>query len=1075
VSIIKEADPTLISKISITFSFSHVFWIDASSIGTITQGLKGICNLPEAWSSRLDGSPDSALYWIGSLKENYIMVFDNADVLSPAELEAYFPPGRGGNILITSRNSTMRNLTSHENSLEVTEMEEADAIELLLKASFLDTHSIELQVQASKIVKELFHLPLAIDQAGAYIASGATTIGDYLAKYSEHRKTLLLSSHFTGASKYSKTVYATWELSYKEIQIRAKSDDPHRANAANSAILLLELFPFFHYEGITEDIFLYAALQEDKKIYDLKLPLASSLLDRRLLPLNKLGTWDNFVFREGLRILQSLSLIKKSPSGCVYAMHPLVHTWGRYRLTLNERKKYCLMVYVILSCSLRSNAGEPYEFWRTLVTHVKANMQYIMSEGHQTTLPYFNDAHEKFWKLLREQGYAREAESLILQVVDARTRSLGTEHPDTIGAMANLAKNYHDLGKYFEAEKVEIQVVDARKSNFGEEHPDTINAQANLAETYRALGQYAEAEKLAIQVLDARNRILGVEHPHTILARGNLAATYGNLGKYKEAEKLAIQVLDARNRILGVEHPHTILARGNLAATYGNLGKYKEAEKLEVQVLDARNKILGVEHPDTILAMGNLASTYRNLGKYIEAEKLEIQVLDARNKILGVEHPDTIVAMGNLAVTYGHLGKYTEAEKLEIQVLDARNRILGSEHPDTINALENLAETYRALNKYAEAERLEIHVLDARNRIFGGEHPDTINAMESLAETYKALDKYAEAGKLEIQALDTRNRILGAEHPDTIKGMENLVTTYKAMRKYKEAEELRIKMLAIKNQAHPDPMGTAYNVIGAAQSIAPESKQLVFAAKHALQHLQQYKPEIKAAFSHSTILEMDYILLAGFNESVIHSGIGYLQEIHVLSRSKFPPDTALLLALGKIFSPFPGMIFTTMPPYCYKTPVFTGEGEVQGWDETLLSQTFTYTTLQKENAVQEMELMSAAANEGKASGSGSTGGDNDNKKEEENIPQKGGTGDDHMDDDKDFDNDSEGGDPHDPGSEGSSTAHLPRISFNIQAEIYPSIPPKLASEPLSDKPIKYFQVLQLQGSISVQVGFPFEI
>ncbi|KIK05358.1 hypothetical protein K443DRAFT_91410, partial [Laccaria amethystina LaAM-08-1] len=54
--------------------FSIVFWIDASSVGTITQGLKGICILPEAQSSGLDGSPESALHWIGSLKENYIMV-----------------------------------------------------------------------------------------------------------------------------------------------------------------------------------------------------------------------------------------------------------------------------------------------------------------------------------------------------------------------------------------------------------------------------------------------------------------------------------------------------------------------------------------------------------------------------------------------------------------------------------------------------------------------------------------------------------------------------------------------------------------------------------------------------------------------------------------------------------------------------------------------------------------------------------------------------------------------------------------------------------------------------------------
>ena len=64
-------------------SFFHVFWVDASSISTITQGLKGICNLPGAQSC--DGSAESALWWIHALKENYLMVFDNADILTPEE------------------------------------------------------------------------------------------------------------------------------------------------------------------------------------------------------------------------------------------------------------------------------------------------------------------------------------------------------------------------------------------------------------------------------------------------------------------------------------------------------------------------------------------------------------------------------------------------------------------------------------------------------------------------------------------------------------------------------------------------------------------------------------------------------------------------------------------------------------------------------------------------------------------------------------------------------------------------------------------------------------------------------
>jgi hypothetical protein len=305
VSITKEEDPTL--NISITFSFSSVFWIDASSVGTITQGLEGICNLPAAQFSGLDCLPGSALLWIGSLQENYIMVFDNADVLSPAELEAYLPPGRGGNILITSRNPTLRSLTPPKSCLEVTEMEENDAIELLLKASCLDPSSMEFQAEASKIVKELCCFPLAIDQAGAYIAFRDANIREYLALYFKHRKTLLSHSEFTGASRYNRTVYETWELSYKEIQQRAESYDPLKANAANSAMLLLKLFPFFYHEGITEKIFSYAATtQEDWEVASPELPVASSILDHRLLPLDEAGTWDFTVpFREGLRVLRA--------------------------------------------------------------------------------------------------------------------------------------------------------------------------------------------------------------------------------------------------------------------------------------------------------------------------------------------------------------------------------------------------------------------------------------------------------------------------------------------------------------------------------------------------------------------------------------------------------------------------------------------------------------------------------------------------------------------------------------------------------------------------------------------------
>ena len=308
-------------------SFSHVFWIDASSTTTITQGLKGICNLPEAQSSVLDGSPQSALLWISSLGDNYAMVFDNADNLTPEELEVYFPSGQGGNILITSRNSGLRHLTLHQNSFEVKEMEENDAISLFLKAACLHESQEDLQAEASKIVNELFCIPLAIDQAGASLAFGDIDIRDYLHEYSRYRERSLSYPAFKGASTYNRTVYGTWELSYKEIQQRAESDDSQRAEAAKSAMLLLAMFSFLHFDGITQEIFSYAATQEHGDTEQKSaLPLASSLIDHTLLQLDDTRKWNNSLFKEGVRVLISFSPSRWfHPKVSMVCIHSFMH------------------------------------------------------------------------------------------------------------------------------------------------------------------------------------------------------------------------------------------------------------------------------------------------------------------------------------------------------------------------------------------------------------------------------------------------------------------------------------------------------------------------------------------------------------------------------------------------------------------------------------------------------------------------------------------------------------------------------------------------------------------------------
>ena len=212
--------------------------------------LRGISSLPAAQNSGVDGSVGSVLQWISLLQGEWLIVFDNADAPPPEVVEKFIPPGKRGNILITSRNRSMGRIVSFENRIEIKEMKEEVAITLLLKASCLDPLPEHLKV-AREIVTELGCIPLAIDHAGTYIETGKCDIDKYLRQFSMHQQALMSDAIFTGASKYNRTVYGTWDLSFKEIEKRASGySTPEGAQTAQAAILILQICAFYHHTSI---------------------------------------------------------------------------------------------------------------------------------------------------------------------------------------------------------------------------------------------------------------------------------------------------------------------------------------------------------------------------------------------------------------------------------------------------------------------------------------------------------------------------------------------------------------------------------------------------------------------------------------------------------------------------------------------------------------------------------------------------------------------------------------------------------------------------------------------------------
>src|SRR5277367_7007729 len=134
--------------------FWKILWIDATNDETINFSFQAIIGYPEASASGVKDMA-SVIHWLSELDSNWLLIFDNADG-KPSMVSKCLPPGDRGNVLITSRNPEMKRNVSPRAWIKVEEMEEEEAISLLLNAAAFDNETSEESIRASKaIVTEL--------------------------------------------------------------------------------------------------------------------------------------------------------------------------------------------------------------------------------------------------------------------------------------------------------------------------------------------------------------------------------------------------------------------------------------------------------------------------------------------------------------------------------------------------------------------------------------------------------------------------------------------------------------------------------------------------------------------------------------------------------------------------------------------------------------------------------------------------------------------------------------------------------------------------------------------------------
>ncbi|KAF8343300.1 P-loop containing nucleoside triphosphate hydrolase protein, partial [Amanita rubescens] len=578
--------------------FSDIFWIDASSEKSVEFVLTQISS---TYSTSPDGRPSarSALEWI-SQRSNFFIMYDGADG-HYSVIEKFLPPGNGGNVMITSRNIGLKRLSAlSKNSMEMYGMEDEDAICLLLKSAMLDDTNDDIYNLAQQLVLQLDKIPLAIDQAGAYMHSCGCSINDYLELFTRYKNELMRNTPgFEGASDYGTSTYGTWDISMKEMEGIDANDSSQESVAAQSATKLLRIFALLDHADIPQELFKGAAENYMKRQMDDHMYLLSSLslLDDETVFMGKHGEWDKLKFLDGIQVLLSFSLVRSHNH--MYSMHLLVSAWSRNSIPKAEVNDLYYIARALLSCSIALDwKTDNYEFCQSLAPHIRSNILHGLEL--KLNSKYYDDQYTRFALVFDHVGSWDEEEQLLHIAVHQRKTELGLDHLYTLVSMANLALTYRNQGRWDEAGRLQMNVLNAFKPKFGSDHPFTLTSMSNLALTYKKQGRWDEAEQLEMDVMNAFNTKFGPDHTSTLTSMANLASTYRNQGRWDDAEKLEMDVMNRFGTKLGSDHPSSLTSIANLASTFWNQGRWDEAEKLQMDVMNTRKAKLGSYHPDTL-------------------------------------------------------------------------------------------------------------------------------------------------------------------------------------------------------------------------------------------------------------------------------------------------------------------------------------------------------------------------------------------------------------------------------------------------------------------------------------------
>lgn len=243
--------------------------------------------------------------------------------------------------------------------------------------------------------------------------------------------------------------------------------------------------------------------------------------------------------------------------------------------------------------------------------------------------------HDLLWRLAlyhNTRGRLTEAEPLLVRTLAVTEQHYGPDHPDTAGALKNLADFYIKHHDREDEGKRMLERALAILEKSPENDPLAVNRiLSSLSQLHENHGEYEEAERLKFRVLAEMEQHWGTDHPDVAKYLGTMAVFYIERGKDEQAIPLLRRARETFDRLIAAgkadaEDPYIHLSLAGTVMILHHQGRHKEAEEYNLQVMRAKERLLGPTHADVIADKKVSISFLPKLGMDAEAEVLEAEV-----------------------------------------------------------------------------------------------------------------------------------------------------------------------------------------------------------------------------------------------------------------------------------------------------------------------------------------------------------------------------------------------------------------------------------------------------------------